>query len=600
MPVGGEIVPDDSGATRGKLYFMPLSNTYTRNTVKGETKGYNLVVGSESGKGNISTYLGIITPPGSYRIALDIDSLLDHLKHLYLEFRFNGSVFHTGGYDAPLSKTKHEQLVQSIEDYRDNVPAPTPKINGNPIIDMKFRYLTGDGSPKTYRPTGGGIEPWTLIQEVTIPDYSQPYIEHIINDDFLLKFDFDFKVGEPQPIPVAAVTVEPPRNWLLMGAPGTGKSRQLSMKAKNLVESTGGTDDDHVFRISFNPATTYGKFIGELRPSMIYQEPHVPTITPTYCYLSGDSVDDPTIPGLPMITYKFIPGVFLKAYAEAKKNSEQAIVLLIDEVNRADIYEVFGEVFQLMERKNDGTGVYTENSLMKEAFDYLGEDSVTLPPNFYIWATMNPNDASVQIIDSAFMRRWTTDYYGINRGDHNDLDIPVLRCEWEVIRNCINTILIREGFDEGELLGKWFIKSTDCKTWERFYSKVVFHLANFVVKEDLEILFSKRTVREVMADCERNFNPFNDEVRDCARLPTIDQEIDAERERLITEQALAQEANEEEANEEEANEEEANEEEADEEEANEEEANEEEALAQEAHSTEVIDGELGENGEQVS
>ena len=73
----------------------------------------------------------------------------------------------------------------------------------------------------------------------------------------------------------------------------------------------------------------------------------------------------------------------------------------------------------------------------------------------------------------------------------NDQNIPLLTCSWDRIRNCINNILIREGFDEGELLGKWFIKETDASTWERFYSKVVFHLANFVVKEDLEILFSE-------------------------------------------------------------------------------------------------------------
>ena len=54
-------------------------------------------------------------------------------------------------------------------------------------------------------------------------------------------------------------------------------------------------------------------------------------------------------------------------------------------------------------------GEYSENSLMKEAFDFLSEESINLPPNLYIWATMNPNDASVQIIDSALIRRWTTE-----------------------------------------------------------------------------------------------------------------------------------------------------------------------------------------------
>ena len=530
MPSGGEIVPDPTGGTRGRLYFCPVSNTYTYRTVDGERAGFNLVVGAASGKPNITTYLGVNT-----MIALDYDSLRDHLKHLYFEFRYNGAPLNTQGYDTPLDLQMYNQRLLEIETFQAAIPRATPLIGDFPIIDMAIRYMgPAEGSPQMYRTRRDDTQAWTLIQNIVIPNYSQPYLEHIDNDDFLLRFDFDFTDGTPSQIPIAAIAPDPPRNRLLMGAPGTGKSRQLSDAAISLVETTGGTDEFHVFRISFNPSTTYGKFMGELRPSMIFRE----SGSGTYVNTSGVEINDPEIPGFPVITYKFNPGVFLRAYQRAREDEDQPVVLLIDEINRADIYEVFGEVFQLMERLNDGTGEYTDNSLMEEAFEYLEEDSITLPPNLYIWATMNPNDASVQIIDSAFIRRWTTEYYGINRGDNNNnLEVPVLACGWERLRTCINQKLIAEKFDEGELLGKWFIKETDRSTWERFYSKVIFHLANFVVKEDLEVLFSQTTVREIMAACEDNTNPFNDSIRQCMGMETLL----AEEARLAEEERLAQE-----------------------------------------------------------
>ena len=163
-----------------------------------------------------------------------------------------------------------------------------------------------------------------------------------------------------------------------------------------------------------------------------------------------------------------------------------------------------------MERSSTHEGEYAL-SLAPEVMEYLGGvDEVRLPPNFYLWATMNPNDASVQVIDSAFIRRWTIEYYDSEQSDVNDIqELPVLAVSWESLRVAINSLLATSGLVDFEPIGRWFIKEEDCSDWDRFYSKFIFYLANYVVRDDLRLMFNKNSVEEIMKDCRDGNNPFD-------------------------------------------------------------------------------------------
>ena len=256
--------------------------------------------------------------------------------------------------------------------------------------------------------------------------------------------------------------------------------------------------------------------------------------------------------------------------------SDQKVVMLIDEINRGDIYEILGEVFQLMGRDVTGEGSY-DMPLSPPAMNYINAElseflqpevdynqlpirelrvlldergmddiqrnrkapivealqqydienppanqvitKIKLQNNFYLWGTMNPNDSSVQQIDSAFFRRWTTKHISIDydsgeyEREQRRLPAP-LAGRWGDFRNKLNQLLIAsERYDESDLIGKYFLKSRDLDNWDAFCSKLVFHLANNVMKGNLEgnNIFTANSVHEIMKICrigEPDQSPF--------------------------------------------------------------------------------------------
>ena len=150
----------------------------------------------------------------------------------------------------------------------------------------------------------------------------------------------------------------------------------------------------------------------------------------------------------------------------------------------------------------------------------MKDGEIRLPSNFYLWGTMNPNDSSVQQIDAAFFRRWVTKYIGIDNSSENIersgkiLPQP-LDGTWGDFRTQLNDLLLNNAeCDEEELIGMWFLKTAELDNWEKFYSKLVFHLANNILKMRLTEnngIFTENTVRGIMSMCERGENPFDPE-----------------------------------------------------------------------------------------
>ena len=233
------------------------------------------------------------------------------------------------------------------------------------------------------------------------------------------------------------------RNRIVFGAPGTGKSHLLKADCRRMLSGTDGSYE----RVTFHPEYTYSQFVGSYKP---------------VTNAEGE------------IRYDFVPGPFMRVLVAALKSgrteSPQPHLLLVEEINRAKVAAVFGDVFQLLDRNDEGSSEYeihTTEDIRKYLISELGRspDSIKIPDNMYIWATMNSADQGVYPMDTAFKRRWNFEYIGIDDND-GDIDgiVTLGRGEfqrdinWNQLRKAINATLSDEyGINEDKLLGPYFL-----------------------------------------------------------------------------------------------------------------------------------------------
>lgn len=253
--------------------------------------------------------------------------------------------------------------------------------------------------------------------------------------------------------------VSRPHNWILFGAPGTGKSYVIDQAAKQYPHC----------RVTFHPDYTYAQFVGAYKP------------VPSQQTASG-------------ITYGFVPGPFVNTLTKSLENPNTPHILIIEEINRADPAAVFGDVFQLLDRNDEGSSEYSVRT-SQELKDYLqGKLSanaketlralivnldqsetdastkydcseIAIPNNMYIWASMNSADQGVFPMDTAFKRRWTFQYLPIDsdNGMLQSADGAFLSEHWDEIRTNINKLLKSQGRDipEDKLLGPYFLSARE-------------------------------------------------------------------------------------------------------------------------------------------
>ena len=200
------------------------------------------------------------------------------------------------------------------------------------------------------------------------------------------------------------------------GAPGTGKS----YKIKEYLESQ-QVSKENIFRTTFHPDSDYATFVGTYKPTMVEQYRYTDNGTKVK-YTEDDNLacaqkSDPIIDK--SIEYSFVPQVFLNAYIRAYQTQEN-VYLVIEEINRGNCAQIFGDLFQLLDRNAEGRSDYTikaDTDLRAYLENILGSDNegikdgeLCLPSNLYIFATMNTSDQSLFPIDSAFKRRWDWEY----------------------------------------------------------------------------------------------------------------------------------------------------------------------------------------------
>lgn len=278
---------------------------------------------------------------------------------------------------------------------------------------------------------------------------------------------------------------------IFYGAPGTGKSKTIKDKTEEAEK------DGRVFRTTFHPDSDYSTFVGCYKPTKVksFKQPRMDISLDDlakalgsyykneelgkirglqqfcleyYPYIDGEYMSVNVtklieLAGVPKdydvevskyikfihlfphhdtdkITYEFIPQAFTNAYIKAW-NTKEDVYLIIEEINRGNCAQIFGDLFQLLDRGNDGRSEYPIDA-DSDLANYIGKElsgstrddflegvkegkKLVLPSNLYIWATMNTSDQSLFPIDSAFKRRWDWKYIKISEGKDSDTKKPL-------------------------------------------------------------------------------------------------------------------------------------------------------------------------------
>ncbi len=369
------------------------------------------------------------------------------------------------------------------------------------------------------------------------------------------------------------------RNRILFGAPGTGKSFILNKEAKKLL-ADGGHEERVTFHPDYSYANFVGTYkpvmisldsgsisgmekdvisvlsdktkTAQEKYDLLYEKfkddglTRLPILLGLYTdevfktrkQDGTDAVGDNSVErnhgkalrpyvALPTdvkakeeISYEYVPGPFMRVLAKALKSAmsgnPKPHLLIIEEINRANVAAVFGDVFQLLDRASTNASEYeiaTTNEMRVYLAKKLGVEksaveTIKIPDNMFLWATMNSADQGVFPMDTAFKRRWDFTYLGIDDSEKDLIGKTVVlgtgntkhKVEWNKLRKAINNFLAKEKINEDKQLGPYFIarnivipeEGTEIdneKFIRTFKSKVIMYLFEDAAKQKRSKLF---------------------------------------------------------------------------------------------------------------
>ncbi len=288
------------------------------------------------------------------------------------------------------------------------------------------------------------------------------------------------------------------KQLIIYGAPGTGKSFLIDSKLKSL-----NTNEDNIIRVVFYYDYSYSDFIGYITP-----------------HTSNRNTE---------LEYSFVPGPFSVALNKALLNENEQIYLIIEEINRGNSAAIFGDIFQLLDRNEEGRSFYPitnrtireylNKNISDDVFNNLnlGENEIVLPSNLNIICTMNTADQNVFTLDSAFKRRFKMQYLSIdfdNRNSHLDTLDSIAKQNvfdnnhtWTEFALYVNKIIDDINYDnftisEDKKLGQYFVEEKDVSSKQAFCDKVIYYLKNDVFKYNERIL--KNSYEKIYSDIVDN------------------------------------------------------------------------------------------------
>lgn len=294
----------------------------------------------------------------------------------------------------------------------------------------------------------------------------------------------------------------PSTNILLYGVPGCGKSFYVEKNYESKVQ------EGFTIRVVFHPDYTYSDFVGQLMPVLKEVK-------------NAQDVKEEKL------QYDFVPGPFTRILQLAEIHKDQQCLLIIEELNRGNAPAIFGEIFQLLDRNDDGTSKYAiyNREISKELYDNEQQEKpnepIKLPPNLTIVATMNTSDQNVFTMDTAFQRRWQMKHIP-NRFTGESLDektinhvakhLPNSEISWGVFAQTINkkmhTANLGFGGTEDKSLGVYFATDNDLDDAERFAEKVLKYLWDDAFKLGRKELFN---------DCSQGLSAVIEAYEDAAK-----------------------------------------------------------------------------------
>ena len=290
-------------------------------------------------------------------------------------------------------------------------------------------------------------------------------------------------------------------NIIYKGYPGSGKSYKI--EETYLKNSDGELIDSRCYeRVVFYQDYTNADFIGTIRTTIKNHQP----------------------------TYEFFPGPFTTILKRAIENKETNFYLIIEEINRGKAESIFGDILVLLDRNESGRSEYEiSNNLVSEYVFNDENKKIYIPENLSIIASMNVSDENVQTMDTAFERRWNTEWILGENGVYDDKYIKGLNIKWGIFREIINKYIVSEQgmlHNEDKQLGAYFINESmvsdeineNKKDREKFLYKVVLYLYNKVCKYDKTLLFNEEitSIKELINTFLSNnyLNIFNSKIRE--------------------------------------------------------------------------------------
>lgn len=294
----------------------------------------------------------------------------------------------------------------------------------------------------------------------------------------------------------------PSTNILLYGVPGCGKSFYVEKNYESKVQ------EGFTIRVVFHPDYTYSDFVGQLMPVLKEVK-------------NAQDVKEEKL------QYDFVPGPFTRILQLAEIHKDQQCLLIIEELNRGNAPAIFGEIFQLLDRNDDGTSKYAiyNREISKELYDNEQQEKpnepIKLPPNLTIVATMNTSDQNVFTMDTAFQRRWQMKHIP-NRFTGESLDektinhvakhLPNSEISWGAFAQTVNkkmhTANLGFGGTEDKSLGVYFATDNDLDDAERFAEKVLKYLWDDAFKLGRKELFN---------DCSQGLSAVIEAYEDAAK-----------------------------------------------------------------------------------